>query len=150
MAIQKLTFNRKPTPLNPEFRPLYKMCVILLILKISSRSNTSSLLKLHFFSWMIKNEERRKQLISIVEDGNPQLPIFNIEPSLNQAILFLSSEGLIDTLVDRFKLTEKGSALIGEILDDATAFEKEIGFLNLIGKKFNEKKVDELLNHLSK
>jgi len=99
---------------------------------------------------MIKNEERRKQLISIVEDGNPQLPIFNIEPSLNQAILFLSSEGLIDTLVDRFKLTEKGSALIGEILDDATAFEKEIGFLNLIGKKFNEKKVDELLNHLSK
>ena len=150
MEIQNLKFVRRPSPLNPEYRPLYKISLLLLILKIASRGNTSSLLKLHFFSWMIKTREGRQTLTTIVQNETPQLPIFNIEPSLNQALLYMLAEGLIIREKDNYSITQKGEILVNELIANEESFIKEKSFLKVIGKKFTESKVDEMLNRLNK
>ena len=150
MSIQNLSFTRRPSPINPEFRPIYRMSIIILILKIASRGSSASLLKLHFFSWMIKSRERRQMLSMILESTSSQLPIFNIEPSLNQALLYLESEKLVKRNGDRFILSDTGESLASEIISETDILIKEKSFLNLIGKKFTEAKVEELLNNLNK
>ena len=61
--MSKLTFHRKPMPLMAEHRPIYKITQLLLVLYLSSRGKKSSLIRLHLFSWVLKDEIRKKMLL---------------------------------------------------------------------------------------
>lgn len=57
----KITFKRKPIPIPVDYRPTYKISIIILVLKFCCNSETSSLLKLHLFSWVVKSESNMDQ-----------------------------------------------------------------------------------------
>ncbi len=59
---QHIRFTKRAIPIPPDYRPLYKIGHILIILAISSRAGKSSLMRLHFLCWPSRVKEILKQL----------------------------------------------------------------------------------------
>lgn len=121
---------------------MYKIAKILLILKLCSSGGKASLLKLHLFNWAMLDAKRLQALNLSAERKELMLSIWGIDPSLNMALSYALSEGLINkTANGMFQLTDIAEKFITEskltqILEDET---KD---LVTIGKKITEKMID--------
>src|SRR3546814_3539930 len=64
-----LRFERRPSPVLAEHRPMYKIGQVLLILFLASRGGRSSLPRLQLFNWAMKSarsEEHTSELQSLM------------------------------------------------------------------------------------
>ncbi|ECP3875710.1 hypothetical protein FZQ45_25295, partial [Salmonella enterica] len=93
--MSRITFKRKPMPIYAGFRPLFKICQILLILDLASRAKSSSLIRLHLFVWILKDDQRKEMLLNIVKEKLEIPIVWGIEPSVNFALQFAIAEGFI-------------------------------------------------------
>lgn len=143
-----ISFNERKTPLYPNYRPMYKVSQILLILYFNGYAGKASLLKLHLFSWALKSYENMNSLKEFVTSNYEQkLHFFGIESTLNRALNLAYAEKLIDFDNGSYKLLEKGKSFAEEIIEDETLFTNEKQVLKLIGKKIPEKIINNLINH---
>ncbi len=140
-AIKRLTFRPRPQPLPASLRPIYRIALILLILKTNCREKTASMLKLQFFNWLLKssylqelNEEK------IVNECEFTLERIHLDPMVNLALNYAISEKLISiTGNSKYKLTDKGNKFISLILQEGqSVLAKEREFLMQIGKRVSE------------
>jgi hypothetical protein len=136
LSIKKLSFHRQPIPIPADYRPLYKIGIIVLILRLCCRSETADLLKLHLFSWALTSEENlRKFQNYIVSDFQSEISVWGIEPALNRALLFAVAENICEVIDGKkYKLTEKGIRFYKMIDKESELFEIEKEFLKSIGK----------------
>ena len=140
-----LTFDPKPIPIFPSYRPMYRITQILLVLKLNCLGNKSSLLKLHFFSWGFKSESNLEELKNFaVNKVINKISFFGIEPSLNRALDFAVGENLIGFDGSRYFLKTKGDDFVKIILEDEELFTYEKQVLKLIDKKITEKRISQL------
>lgn len=145
---ERITFKQKPIPIPVDYRPTYKISIILLVLKFCCIGETSSLLKLHLFSWVLKFDKNmdlfQKFILSNYKD---EFQVWSIEPALNRALQYAIADNLCElTSTSKYKLTEKGNLFCDSILN-SEAFEKEITFLKFVGKN---KITDSRLNSMIK
>lgn len=141
----KVTFSSRPKPLFPGYRPLYKISLILIILKVNSNGGKASLLKLHLFSWALKSLENLETLKELVTSNfQKRILYFGIEPSLNRALNLAVGEGLVSMEGDKYAITSKGDAFVKRVISDPELFTSEKPVLNLIGKKINESRISQL------
>ncbi|MCX8971907.1 hypothetical protein NLN91_22865, partial [Citrobacter portucalensis] len=106
--MSRITFKRKPMPIYAGFRPLFKICQILLILDLASRAKSSSLIRLHLFAWILKDDQRKEMLLNIVKEKLEIPIVWGIEPSVNFALQFAIAEGFIIKSGVSYKLSPKG------------------------------------------
>ncbi|MDN3697036.1 hypothetical protein QWY97_06685 [Vibrio cortegadensis] len=141
--MSKLLFNRKRSAVIPELRPMYKVGKLLLILKLCCSGGKASLLKLHLFNWAMLDPQRLKALQLSAEKKELLLGIWGIDPSLNMALSYATSEGLLArTNNGAYQLTAKSENFIsGTKLVEL--FDPEAGELKLIAKKITEKMVTQ-------
>ena len=130
-----ITFHRRPIPVPPEYRPLYKIAQIVLALKLSCKKHKASLLQLHLFSWAVKNKENSDHIIAYVR--NPleiAIDIWNLEPALNRALYFAVAEKLIEVIPSSgdYLLTEKGHKFADILLKDNSVLKAEKIFFVLV------------------
>jgi hypothetical protein len=148
--IQKITFSSKPISIYPSYRPMYRIVQNLMVLKLNCNGNKASLLKLHLFSWGLKQESNLEMLKEYATSNfTKKIDYFSIEPSLNRALKLAEYEGLIGFDRNRYFLKEKGEIFLDEVLKDETLFFYERQILNLIAKKINENKVQKLQQNWS-
>ncbi|EHU4529457.1 hypothetical protein K1N90_000520 [Salmonella enterica] len=143
--MSRITFKRKPMPIYAGFRPLFKICQILLILDLASRAKSSSLIRLHLFVWILKDDQRKEMLLNIVKEKLEIPIVWGIEPSVNFALQFAIAEGFIIKSGVSYKLSPVGM----HFLKNSNAydlFSDETIFLNKIGSKITEKMVDTATN----
>ena len=146
--ITTFRFAKQPIPLPPDLRPMWKISQILLVLKMCSRSEKASLLKLQLFNWALASSDSMEQLISYIrenEEGRKPNTI-RLVPSLNRAVEFAVGEDLID--IDRsgkFTLTHTGDTLAKRIINDDELFAAEKRSLRFLGLSVSEVKVKNLL-----
>lgn len=147
MEKQIITFNKKPIPISAEYRPMYQIALIAMILKYCCKSNTSCLLKIHLFSWCLHSEQNMSVLKNyLVNDCKTDFPYWTIDPTINRALLYAKADKIcIFTNSSNYKLTEKGLDLVKEIESDKSLFMKEKEFLNFIGKRVSEQKVNNMI-----
>lgn len=148
VSIDRITFQQKPIPIPVDYRPTYKISIIVLVLKFCCSSETSSLLKLHLFSWALKSDNNIKKFKAfILNNYQDDFQVWNIEPSLNRGLQYAVADNLCEiTTTSKYKLTSKGSDFCNKILQ-SDVFEDEIEFLKFIGKK---KITDNRLNSMTK
>lgn len=142
--IDTLTFNRRPQPLPASLRPVYRIALIVLILKINCRSNTASLLKLQFFNWLLKSVSLQKLVIDkLTQDCVFTLELIHLDPMINLALKYAFSDGLITvTNNSKYVLAEKGLEFADRILhDEQLALAEEIKLLVQIGQRISEVKL---------
>ncbi|MUH97296.1 hypothetical protein VFES401_15570 [Aliivibrio fischeri] len=133
-----LTFTRKPMPVIPEQRPMYKIAMILLVLKICSSGSKSSLLRLHLFNWALFDEQRFQSLVLSAERKELIMGVWGVDPSLNMALaLAVSEQLLVKENNGSYKITPKGDLFITES-KLITLFDSEVLQLKKVSKKITE------------
>lgn len=131
---QRLRFERRPSPVLIEHRPLYKICQLLLVLHLSSRGGKSSLARLHLFNWALKREDRIGRLVEAVKDKELRVNAWGFDPVVAFALRYAVAEGLIETNSTGYQIGDKGTTFIEAVLRDPEAFASEREFLQKIGK----------------
>lgn len=136
LLIRKISFTKRPIPLPADYRPMYKIALIVLILKYCCRVETSSLLKLHLFSWALASEKNMGELRKYVaSDFKIDFSVWGIEPALNRALQLAVAENICDVIEGKkYKLTQKGNLFFEQIKADKVLFDKEKAFLTFLGK----------------
>lgn len=134
--IKKISFTKRPIPLPADYRPMYKIALIVMILKLCCRAETSTLLKLHLFSWALASEENMNQLNNYIRSNyKDEFSIWSIEPALNRALQLAVAEDICDLHNGKnYKLTDKGDKFFKMINADKELFKQEKEFLLRIGK----------------
>ncbi|MCE0799489.1 hypothetical protein LVQ77_04110 [Buttiauxella sp. S04-F03] len=143
--MSRITFKRKPMPIYAGFRPLFKICQILLILDLASRGKCSSLIRLHLFVWALKDEQRKEMLLKTVEEKLEIPSVWGVEPSVNFALQFAIAEGLIIKSGTSYKLAPKGMLFLRNSNSYDLFFDDTV-FLKKIGLKITEKLIDSATN----
>lgn len=136
LLIKKLSFTKRPIPLPAEYRPMYKIALIVIILKYCCRGESSNLLKLHLFSWALASEKNMIELRNYVTSNfQTDFSVWGIEPALNRALQLAVAENMCDIINGKnYKLTEKGNKFFEMIKADTELFDIEKSFLTFIGK----------------
>lgn len=140
----RLRFERRPSPVLVEHRPLYKISQILLVLHLSSRGGKSTLPRLHLFNWALKRSDRIQKLLDAAKVKVLQITAWGFDPALAIAIRFAIADNLIQTNSTGYQLSEKGRTFILEVVKDPDSFASERGLLIKIGKDITEAMVDKV------
>lgn len=143
-VLPKLRFQRKPSPVLAEHRPLYKIFQILLVLHIASRGGRSRLIRLHLFNWALKSPERCKQLEDAAKAKRLQMTAWGFDPALAIAVRFAIAEGLIQEVSTGYELTDSGSILAKSVVKDLNVLAEDVASLQAIGKGISEAMVEEV------
>lgn len=131
-----LLFRSRPEAIPGDLRPVWRICVILLILHFSSRANKSSLTKIHVLNWALHSKDNQTVLHQIINgERSPDTILVRVEPSLDRAIRFAIGEELIEYVGGKnVKLTLQGDAIVQKIIELENVFTSEKAFLSQIGK----------------
>lgn len=138
----RLRFERRPSPVLAEHRPMYKIGQLLLILSLASRGGKSSLPRLQLFNWAMKSAKRQEQLVLAVGEKVLQVPAWGFDPALAIAVRIAIAEGLVAENSTGYEISEIGELLVKEVLKDADLFGRERSFLLAVGKGLTEGMVD--------
>lgn len=141
---RRLLFERRPSPVLVEHRPLYKITQLLLVLQLSSRSGKSSLPRLHLFNWALKRSDRIQRLLEAAKAKVLNMAAWGFDPALAIAIRFAVAEDLVKPTSTGYQVSEKGIAFIAEVLKEPDAFANERKLLTQVGKDITEAMVDKV------
>ena len=136
LQIKKLSFLKRPIPIPAEYRPMYKIAMLVLILKICCRGEKSNLLKLHLFSWALSSENNMNKLKNYIESNfQTEMSVWGIEPALNRGLQLAIADGICQIIDGKsYKLTEKGIKFYNMLKEDKDLFDIEKKFLEFVGK----------------
>jgi hypothetical protein len=140
-AIDKLTFNPKPQPLPASLRPVYRIALIIFVLKTNCRGNTGSLLKLQFFNWILKSKFMQEFIDDMMTIQRVfTIDLIHLDPMVNLALKYAFAENLISvTDNSKYILTEKGYKFADRILqDEEVVLGEERKLLIRIGQRISE------------
>lgn len=142
-----ISFTERELPLYVNYRPMYKVSQVLLILYFNGYAGKASLLKLHLFSWALKSNDNLNLLkVFVTSNYQNKLEFFGIESTLNRALNLAYAEKLVDFDKGNYKISEKGRQFVEQINEDESLFLDEKQILKFIGKKIPEKIIDGLIN----
>ncbi len=142
--IKNITFIKRPVSLPPDYRPIYKISQIVLVLGMCCRGNKASLLILHLFMWAMKSERNAMQINNWICNDNYNLPVWGMEPTLNKGLQYAVTEQLCEKHRFSYKLTDKGLNFFQLIVADAELMQVEKQILTSIGRKITNKKINSL------
>lgn len=133
----KIVFKKKPIPLPAEYRPMYQIALIVLILKFCCRANTSSLLKLHLFSWCLYSEKNMDTIRQFIANRfKTVVPHWSIDPVVNRALILAVADGIcVKVSNNKYKLSRKGFDFAAKLESDKELMCNEKAFLQSIGKE---------------
>lgn len=139
-------FNKRPIAIAADLRPVWRIGVTLLLLRICCRQNRSSYGRLHLLSWAVRTEKTRADFLSTIEGtSQPDTLLVRIEPSLNRAVNLAIGEELLKSVTgDRIELAPKGLAMADTMLTYEGLFEVEKAFFTRIRGDVTEELVGRL------
>lgn len=145
-----LIFRSRPEAIPGDFRPLWRIFIILLILHLSSRGGKSTIGKLHLLNWAIRTKDNRETFRKVISgDISPETIVVRVEPSLNRAVNLAHGEGLVEIVKgNRIRITSRGQRAIDKLLAVEDLFTYEKSFLEDLGKSaLTEQVIDNLLSN---
>ncbi len=139
---RRLRFERKPSPVLAEYRPMYKIGQVLLVLSVASRGGRSSLPRLHLFNWALKSSERQALLVKAAGAKQLHVPAWGFDPMLAIAVRIAIAEDLVGETSTGYEVKEAGELFVRDIVKDVELFGPERAFLKSIGKGITEAMVE--------
>ena len=123
-------FVRRPAPLPPELRTIWRIGVVLIVMRICGwkKECRISLRRLHTIGWALQSPRTLAALERQLNGGSiPGGPFVSVDPALNLAVDFTIGEGLAKRAGGgRLVLTDGGWEAANEILDsDVLLFEAQ-------------------------
>lgn len=146
--VKGFTFKIEPMSIPAELRPLHKIGLILLFLRLNSRASTSSILKIQFLNWVLKTGHLKAKLIDET-DGKESTYMLNVvhhDPAVNRAVQYAIAENLVSLeKTGKIKLTDSGLSVVDKMIADEDLFIEEKEYLKKLGKRVSEVQVKDVL-----
>lgn len=139
-------FNRRATAVPGDLRPLWRIDLVLLMLRKCCRGGRSSFARLHVLSWASLSPESRSLLVRMLDkEETVESLIVRVEPSLNRAVDLAIGEGLIRRVNgNRYELTPAGVARADTLVETEDCLDEEKAFVEQVGRRVTESLVNEL------
>jgi hypothetical protein len=142
---KEVFFKRRPIAQTIDYRPIWKIGQLLLIIRDGSSTAGCSLLKLHLFSWVFQSHKNKTKLVKwIISDFESEMSVWTLSPHVNTAIAFAIGEKLLKEEKGKYTLTIKGSKYLSNIDSIEEAYLNEKKILNRHGKIVSDSKIDKL------
>lgn len=138
----------KPIDIENNSRIIYLEVMILLIMFYTGNGSEKKtlLLKIHLLLWTLNDSNRQNVLLeSLNNDCNESIGFWTIDLKNNSILTYMVKDELCGFNKDKYFLTEKGLVFIKNIIG-LDIFKREQLFLQRIGKRLNDKKVEKLRN----
>jgi hypothetical protein len=120
------TFTRRKNHLACEVRPLWKLCLVVLILGISGKDKSATLKKIHVANWVVKNNEHLELFLNWAGKADKKRPNVRLDPYLDEVIDIMVSNKIVERYKGKVVLIDIGLELLNSLLDsDVYIFEKE-------------------------
>lgn len=143
----KIRFKNRPVAVPYNYRIIYKISQIVLILGTICKRGGCSSVKLHIISNALSSHNMLNELEKLLDNKIETLPIVRFEPAVIRAVNFAIAEGLIEVQSSnsKLKLTDSGKNLYNEIIqeEDLMIIEKED--LNIIKDKINDSIISRII-----
>ncbi len=137
-----IKYTKRSVPIPVDYRPLYKIAQILLIIVLCGRGGKISLLKLQFFIWALKSPDNRISFNSLVS-VEKKTSIWSLDPTVIRAINFGIGEKLCERKDGNIIVTAAGQAFVIRLRAAQVLFLQTL-FLEGVGKKVTEQKIKEI------
>jgi predicted nucleic acid binding AN1-type Zn finger protein len=147
-SIKGFTFKTEPMALPAELRPMHKIGLILLFLRLNSAASTSSILKIQFLNWVLKTEDMKAQLINGTDgkEATYLLKVVHLDPAVNRAVQYAIAENLIALQkTGKIKLTDSGINIADKIIINQDLFLNEKEYLKKLGKRVSDVQIKNVL-----
>ncbi|MCY7331783.1 MAG: hypothetical protein LH649_03800 [Pseudanabaena sp. CAN_BIN31] len=143
------SFQKRETPLLPQYRVIWGLSILVLILEISSYGKSSSIKRLHLLNWAIRSDENRQRMSKLIEDRSSIVSEFiKYDPGFTRAIEYAIADDLVkmknNTKNKPIYLIEKGTKLAKEIIATKNCLEEEKTFLRQKGKLITNELAESL------
>lgn len=143
-AIESLSFASRPAPVSANLRPLFRISLLLLVLRLNCSRGTASLLKLQFFNWVLKSDSLRDHVERLSKEQSIfTLGLVHLDPMVNLALKYAHADGLIGVTRNRkYELLDKGRHFAEAIIGDSReALAQEVEYLQHIGMRISEVRI---------
>jgi hypothetical protein len=135
-----IRFKKRPYAVAPDFRPGWKVSLLLLILHLSSRGGRSSLTRLHVLNWAARSVRHQREFAATLK---AEAPLFSFkvrfEPAFSRAVDLAAAAGLVSWVGgNRIEVSATGSRIAKKLERSVQTFRPEISFLQGIGKSVTE------------
>lgn len=137
---QKIIFSQKKISIPTDLRPMYKISLILMILKINGYNKKLSYLQIQYLNWIIKHKEKIEKL----NLSNDELPFDNIrlDPFIDIAIEYSIGEKLIQlTKQGKLELSTKAEVFINKIIKEKLLNDECVILKNIGSRKITDEKI---------
>jgi hypothetical protein len=133
-------FRQRPVSLPADLRPLWRIGLIVLLLRKCCRQGRTSLTRLHVLSWGFISPKGRSQLLAAAAGTlSPDSLVIRFEPFLLQAVDYGVGEGLIRRDGGgTIELAEAGMRLAEELEVNQSAFAPEKAVMASLRTKISE------------
>lgn len=143
--IEKIRMVKRPIAVPYNYRIMYKLAQIALIMAHCCGRKGCSMQKLQMISASLLSKDELDKLLAFV-NGKLEYPIIRYDPSINRAISFALAEGLINKQVNGLlRLTAKGKTFTSELMKDNQMLIIEKIALKEIAEKLTEEKISSVL-----
>lgn len=141
---QKIIFSQKKISIPTDLRPMYKISLIIMMLKVNGHSKRLSYLQIQYLNWLVKHIEQ-------VEDlnlKNDELPfeIIRPDPFLDIAMEYCIGEKLIQlTNQGKLELTTKAEIFINKLIDEKLLKDEYKVLKNIGSRKVTDEKIKMMI-----
>lgn len=141
------TFARRPSPVDGDLRPGWRLPALVLMLDMASRGGKSSFPRLHLLNWALRSPMGRDALLNAIEGKEgPVSLLIRYEPGFHRAIAMAAGIGLVGYVGGkRVALRDLGRQASRVIRSAEGLLEAEQDFLQALGFGLTEKRVRELV-----
>ncbi|MCX7749339.1 MAG: hypothetical protein N2645_20970 [Clostridia bacterium] len=144
-GVEKVSVINRPIPVPYNYRIMYKIAQLVLIMGICCRNKGCSLEKLHMISVALTTNNEIKKFLSFINGTSKEYTLIRFDPSVNRALNFSLAEKIIYRQNNGLlRLTEKGKSFFAEILKDEELLWLEKDNLKKIGTSLTEDKIKAL------
>src|SRR5690554_235783 len=112
------TFTKRKNFTPCDTRPLWKSCLVVLVLGITGKDNSASLKKIHTANWITKSDEHLASFMIWAGKNDRKRPNVRLEPAIDRVINLLVSNGIIIKATDKITLTKAGVELFYELSNE--------------------------------
>ncbi len=140
----KVVFSDKPYTVPIEMRPLWRICLIILVINvISGPKKYLDITKVNILVWMLIRKSKWDEYEDFLTDRSVDLPLVSVDTATYKAVEFALAKEFTHLDSGRICLTEKSDMLIS-LMRDNGIMDDEFCFLSRNGKHLTVKKVKQL------
>ena len=139
-------FRDRPVAVKGDLRPLWRMSLVVMLIRKCCRGSKTSYARLHVLNWALLSKSNRNALLRLTKNGtDPTEILVRVEPFLNTAVNYAIGEELIrQEKGNRLVLTTKGVSVADTLFENEDVFQIEKDFITELGNKLTESLVKEL------